>query len=80
MHSHPIHPPSRLLMSQGPINADPRVLRVMSAPLVGQYDPAMTAYMTETMALYREVFATALAAFEAAVRAIAAARSTAVPA
>lgn len=53
-----INPPSRLLMGPGPINADPRVLRAMSAPLVGQYDPAMTAYMTETMELYREVFRT----------------------
>ncbi len=45
-------------MGPGPINADPRVLRAMSAQLVGQYDPAMTAYMNETMALYREVFQT----------------------
>ncbi|WP_390623465.1 pyridoxal-phosphate-dependent aminotransferase family protein [Subtercola endophyticus] len=30
----------------------------MSAQLVGQYDPAMTAYMTETMGLYRDVFKT----------------------
>ncbi|RFA22416.1 pyridoxal-phosphate-dependent aminotransferase family protein [Subtercola boreus] len=45
-------------MGPGPINADPRVLRAMSAQLVGQYDPAMTAYMTETMGLYREVFQT----------------------
>jgi (S)-ureidoglycine-glyoxylate aminotransferase len=55
----PIDPPQRLLMGPGPINADPRVLRAMSAQLVGQYDPAMTAYMSETMALYREVFQTA---------------------
>jgi (S)-ureidoglycine-glyoxylate aminotransferase len=54
----PIDPPQRLLMGPGPINADPRVLRAMSAQLVGQYDPAMTAYMNETMALYREVFQT----------------------
>lgn len=53
-----INPPSRLLMGPGPINADPRVLRAMSAALVGQYDPAMTACMNETMALYREVFRT----------------------
>ncbi|WP_084361502.1 pyridoxal-phosphate-dependent aminotransferase family protein [Herbiconiux solani] len=46
-------------MGPGPINADPRVLRAMSAQLVGQYDPAMTAYMNETMALYRQVFKTA---------------------
>lgn len=54
-----VHPPPRLLMGPGPVNADPRVLRAMSAQLVGQYDPAMTAYMNETMALYREVFRTA---------------------
>lgn len=58
MASAPIHPPARLLMGPGPINADPRVLWAMSAQLVGQYDPAMTAYMTETMALYRTVFDT----------------------
>ncbi|HEY8912143.1 alanine--glyoxylate aminotransferase family protein [Lacisediminihabitans sp.] len=49
-------------MGPGPINADPRVLRAMSAQLVGQYDPAMTAYMNETMGLYRGVFRTANAA------------------
>lgn len=60
--SHQINPPQRLLMGPGPINADPRVLRAMSAQLVGQYDPAMTAYMNETMGLYRGVFRTANAA------------------
>ena len=57
--SAPVHPPQRLLMGPGPINADPRVLRAMSAQLVGQYDPWMTATMTETMGLFREVFRTA---------------------
>lgn len=55
----PVNPPHRLLMGPGPITADPRVLRAMSAQLVGQYDPWMTATMTETMGLYREVFRTA---------------------
>ena len=54
----PINPPPRLLMGPGPINADPRVLRAMSAQLGGQYDPAMTGYMNETMELYRGVFRT----------------------
>jgi (S)-ureidoglycine-glyoxylate aminotransferase len=54
----PINPPSRLLMGPGPINADPRVLRAMSAQLIGQFDTAMTTYMNETMDLYREVFHT----------------------
>lgn len=54
----PIDPPPRLLMGPGPINADPRVLRAQSAQLLGQYDPAMTAYMNEVMALYRGIFVT----------------------
>ncbi|MCC2615724.1 alanine--glyoxylate aminotransferase family protein [Aestuariibacter halophilus] len=45
-------------MGPGPINCYPRVLRAMSTPLVGQYDPVMTGYMNETMALYRHVFET----------------------
>jgi hypothetical protein len=53
-----INPPPRLLMGPGPINADPRVLRAMSSQLIGQYDPAMTHYMNEVMALYRGVFRT----------------------
>ncbi|WP_244634316.1 alanine--glyoxylate aminotransferase family protein [Frigoribacterium sp. CFBP 8754] len=53
-----IDPPARLLMGPGPITADPRVLRAMSAQLVGQYDPWMTATMDETQALYRQVFQT----------------------
>lgn len=58
MSTEPINPPARLLMGPGPITADPRVLRAMSAQLVGQYDPAMTGYMAETQELYREVFQT----------------------
>jgi len=54
-----IDPPPRLLMGPGPINADPRVLRAMSAQLVGQFDPWMTRTMAETQALYRDVFVTA---------------------
>lgn len=54
----PIDPPARLLMGPGPISAYPSVLRAMSAPLVGQYDPFMTATMTETQELYRQVWGT----------------------
>jgi (S)-ureidoglycine-glyoxylate aminotransferase len=54
-----INPAPRLLMGPGPINADPRVLRAMSSQLLGQFDPQFTAYMIETMALYRRVFETA---------------------
>jgi (S)-ureidoglycine-glyoxylate aminotransferase len=53
-----LNPAPRLLMGPGPINADPRVLRAMSAQLLGQFDPQFRAYMKETMELYRRVFET----------------------
>src|SRR5215510_14650315 len=54
-----IDPRPRLLMGPGPINADPRVLRAMSAQLLGQFDPQFRAYMKEGSELYRGVFQTA---------------------
>jgi (S)-ureidoglycine-glyoxylate aminotransferase len=54
-----INPPPRLLMGPGPINADPRVLRVMGAPLLGQFDPVFRTYMKQASELYRGVFQTA---------------------
>jgi len=54
----PIDPPARLLMGPGPISAYPSVLRAMGSPLVGQYDPFMTATMNETQELYRQVWGT----------------------
>jgi (S)-ureidoglycine-glyoxylate aminotransferase len=54
-----LDPPQRLLMGPGPANAHPRVLRAMSAGLLGQFDPEFTAYMNDTMVLYRYVFQTA---------------------
>ena len=53
-----IDPPQRLLMGPGPINAHPRVLRAMSADLLGQFDPEMTGFMNQIMALYRPIFGT----------------------
>ena len=53
-----IDPPQRLLMGPGPVNAHPRVLRAMSADLLGQFDPEMTGYMNQVMALYRPIFDT----------------------
>ena len=53
-----LNPPPRLLMGPGPVDADPRVLRAMSMPLLGQFDPAFTSYMNEVMALYRQVLRT----------------------
>lgn len=45
-------------MGPGPINADPRVLRAMSAQLLGQFDPQFRQYMKEVSELYRGVFQT----------------------
>ncbi len=38
--------------------ADPRVLRAMATPLLGQFDPEFTAVMNEVMDLLRVVFQT----------------------
>ena len=54
-----LNPAPRLLMGPGPINAEPRVLRAMSAPLLGQFDPQFRAYMSQTAELFRRVFQTA---------------------
>ncbi len=51
-------PPSRLLLGPGPSEVHPRVLRAMSAPLVGHLDPAFVAMMEEVKTLLRLVFAT----------------------
>jgi (S)-ureidoglycine-glyoxylate aminotransferase len=53
-----LNPPPRLLLGPGPVDVDPRVLRALSMPLLGQFDPAFTAYMNEVMELYRQVFQT----------------------
>jgi (S)-ureidoglycine-glyoxylate aminotransferase len=53
-----LDPEPRLLMGPGPVDVYPRVLRAMSVALQGQFDPQFTAYMNETMALFRQVFRT----------------------
>jgi len=53
-----LDPPPRLLMGPGPVGVDPRVLRAMSMPMLGQFDPAFTAYMNDTMELVRRVYRT----------------------
>ncbi len=54
-----LDPSPRLLMGPGPVDVYPRVLRAMSAPMLGQFDREFTDYMNETMALYRQVYRTA---------------------
>ena len=53
-----INPSPRMLMTPGPVEADPRVLRAMSAHILGQFDPEFTALMNETMEMERYVFQT----------------------
>jgi (S)-ureidoglycine-glyoxylate aminotransferase len=49
-------PGPRILLGPGPSMADPRVLRAMSTPLLGQFDPEFTAIMYEVVALSRVAF------------------------
>jgi (S)-ureidoglycine-glyoxylate aminotransferase len=53
-----LNPPPRLLMGPGPVGVDPRVLRAMAMPMLGQFDPAFTAYMNEMMELLRQLYRT----------------------
>jgi len=53
-----LDPAPRLLMGPGPVDVYPRVLRAMSTPLQGQFDPQFTQYMDQVQVLYRQVFET----------------------
>jgi (S)-ureidoglycine---glyoxylate transaminase len=48
----------RTIMTPGPVEVDPRVLRAMCNPIVGQFDPEFTRIMNETMEMLRTVFQT----------------------
>lgn len=50
--------PSRLLAGGGPGSPDPRVLRALVTPLIGQFDPDFTAIMDQVMQLARGTFLT----------------------
>ncbi len=52
-------PPFRLLLGPGPSNVEDRVLRAMSAQVVGYFDPVMSEIMGEIGRLLRMVFGTA---------------------
>src|SRR5262245_38011011 len=52
-------PGPQILLGPGPSMADPRVLRAMATPLLGQLDPEFTVIMNEVMELSRFVFRTA---------------------
>jgi (S)-ureidoglycine---glyoxylate transaminase len=51
-------PSPRILLGPGPCMADPRVLRAMATPLLGQFDPEFTVIMSEVMGLCRFAFQT----------------------
>jgi alanine-glyoxylate transaminase/serine-glyoxylate transaminase/serine-pyruvate transaminase len=53
-----LNPSYRLLLGPGPCNADPRVLRVSSAPQLGHLDPQLFDILAETAELLRWVFQT----------------------
>ncbi|GGJ21270.1 pyridoxal-phosphate-dependent aminotransferase family protein [Paenibacillus hunanensis] len=53
-----LSPPPRTIMTPGPVEVDPRVLRALSYPILGQFDPAFTELMNETMEMLRGLFVT----------------------
>ena len=53
-----LNPSPRLLLGPGPSDAHPRVLSVMSTPLLGHLDPQFLEIMTETQDMLRQVFQT----------------------
>ncbi|MFC4103076.1 pyridoxal-phosphate-dependent aminotransferase family protein [Paenibacillus xanthanilyticus] len=59
MNAYPeLSPSPRTIMTPGPVEVDPRVLRAMSYPILGQFDPEFTALMNNTMGMLRELFQT----------------------
>jgi aspartate aminotransferase-like enzyme len=50
--------PARLLAGGGPSSPDPRVLRALTTPLIGQFDPAFTAIMDDVVTMARHAFRT----------------------
>ncbi|WP_340002189.1 alanine--glyoxylate aminotransferase family protein [Oceanobacillus sp. FSL K6-0127] len=53
-----LNTPARTIMTPGPVEAEPRVLRAMATPILGQFDPAFTEIMDRVMNMLRELFQT----------------------
>jgi alanine-glyoxylate transaminase / serine-glyoxylate transaminase / serine-pyruvate transaminase len=53
-----LNPPRRILLGPGPSPVDERVLRAMSAPLVGHLDPIFVGVMDDVQQLLRYLFET----------------------
>lgn len=58
-----LNPPFRLLLGPGPSTVHPRVLRAMSAPMIGHLDPQFVAIMNDNQQLLNGVFEAAQDAF-----------------
>ncbi|MDT2010764.1 pyridoxal-phosphate-dependent aminotransferase family protein [Carnobacterium divergens] len=50
--------PKRTIMTPGPVEAEPRVLRALATPILGQYDPAFFEIMGEVSTLLKTPFET----------------------
>ena len=48
----------RTILTPGPVEVDPRVLRALSSPILGQFDPQFTDIMNEVSTMIRDVFRT----------------------
>ncbi|MDL0437041.1 MULTISPECIES: alanine--glyoxylate aminotransferase family protein [Bacillaceae] len=53
-----LNTPLRTIMTPGPVEVDPRVLRAMSNPILGQFDPAFTDIMNNVMKMLQQLFKT----------------------
>lgn len=53
-----LSPSPRTIMTPGPVEVDPRVLRALSYPILGQFDPEFTDLMNDTMEMLRGLFQT----------------------
>lgn len=53
-----LNPPTRILMGPGPSGAHPRVLRAMTAPILGHLDPEFLKIMDECRVMLRQVLVT----------------------
>src|SRR3970040_1364939 len=53
-----LQPPARILMGRGPSGANQRVLRAMTAPLLGHLDPEFLRIMDECRSMIRQVLRT----------------------
>lgn len=48
----------RIIMTPGPVEADSRVLKAMTSPIIGQFHPSFLKLMDEVMEMSKHVFST----------------------